>query len=544
MKKKSFFAFIFILISVLMITGCNKEEASKKKKGSESDGPVRISVFSQQDASRNLETNSFTKFVEKEFNIKFDWQVTTYDATVAAEARNISLASGDYPDLFLLIPWVDQFSQTDLLRYGKQGVVLPLNDLIRDHAPNIQRLLDEHMYYKAMSTAPDGNIYGLPQLIECYHCSYPNKYWMNTAWLEKLGLEQPRTVDDLREVLLAFKNKDPNGNGKADEVPLSGTPERFHDIPLPYLMNGFIYDDAISRLILDNGKVDFVANKEGWKEGLKYIQTLYKEGLIDPGSFTQNAEALQKLGNNADGEILGSGTVMHPGIFVSEPEYQKDYDPVAPLEGPNGSFAVYNYPSSPGGTFVLTNKASEEVQIAAIKMLDYMFTPEGSTRAHFGEEGKSWKRPEEGDKAIEEGVEPFLKTIPGVEGEEPRNDSWGAAAQYFHPKEYRDSWVQVEDIYSSEGYERRLQEATKLYDGKQPKEVFPHWTVWIEPELADEVAMMETNIKDYIEQNALQFITGAKDIDKEWDSYVKGYDQLNLPRYLEIMQKAYDNLDL
>ena len=49
-----------------------------------------------------------------------------------------------------------------------------------------------------MSTAPDGKIYGLPQLVECYHCSYAAKLWLNSKWLKKLGLKQPTTTEELR----------------------------------------------------------------------------------------------------------------------------------------------------------------------------------------------------------------------------------------------------------------------------------------------------------------------------------------------------------
>jgi ABC-type glycerol-3-phosphate transport system substrate-binding protein len=93
--------------------------------------PVKIKVFSPQDPNGDLPTNSFTKEAEKMFNIQFDWQTTPFDGNSAKEKRQIALASGDYPDLFMLIPWIDQFSQLDLLRYGQQGVVLPLNDLIK-----------------------------------------------------------------------------------------------------------------------------------------------------------------------------------------------------------------------------------------------------------------------------------------------------------------------------------------------------------------------------------------------------------------------------
>lgn len=66
--------------------------------------------------------------------------------------------------------------------------------------------------------------------------------------------------------------------------------------------------------------------------------------------------------------------------------------------------------------------------------------------------------------------------------------------------------------------------------------------MWIDPTLGNEVATLQTNIENYIQQNALQFVTGSKNIDTDWDSYVKGLDGLGLKRYLEIQQTAYDKM--
>jgi len=507
-----------------------------------SSAAVKITAFAPQ-GDQPLATNSFTSLVEQKFNIKFTWQTTTFDSVSAHEKRQIALASGDYPDLFLLIPWVDQFSQLDLLRYGQQRVLIPLNDLIDQYAPHVKDALAKYPYFKAQAVAPDGKIYGIPQLIECYHCSYIDKLWINSAWLKKLNLQMPKTPDDLKAVLEAFKTKDPNGNGKADEVPLSGAGT--DDPVLPFLMDPFIYYTS-DYLLLNNGKVDISANKPEYKQGLTYVRSLYAEKLIDPGGLTQNRDALGKLGNTASANVLGAATVLHPYEFVaanSPDGRDKQYDPVPPLTGPNGTaYATYRYPSAPGGTFVLTNKASKEAQIAAVKLLDYMFTEEGQIRGHFGEEGVDWRKPQPGDKPVEEGATPLLAQIPAKSGDPPRNTNWGAMAQYFQPKAFRDSWVQAVDIYSQEGYERRLQEATHLYDGHAPKELYPLWAVWIDPAAASEAATLRTNIENYIGQNSLQFVTGSKDPDKDWDAYVAGLDKLNVKRYLEIMQQAYDKM--
>jgi putative aldouronate transport system substrate-binding protein len=552
--KKSFSLVIALLVILSMLlvscTGAAPAPAGDAAAPAAGDaegsaaGPVTIKIFSPQDPTGDLPTNSFTKEAEEMFNIKFEWQTTPFDGNSAKEQRQISLASGDYPDLFMLIPWIDQFSQLDLLKYGQQGVVIPLNDLIKEYAPNVQAALDNYPDFKAIATAPDGNIYGLPQLIECYHCSYANKLWVNTKWLDKLGLAMPTTTEEFQAMLEAFKTQDPNGNGIADEVPLSGSIEDYGVRPIPFLMNGFIYDDDRTYLILNDGKVDTVANKPEWKEGLTYIKGLYDAGLIDPGAFTQNAaDGLKKIGDNADAQLLGAATGMHPAIFVTTSDgspYGADYSVIPPLQGPHAAYSTYLPNTVPGATFVLTNKASPEAQIAAIKLVDYMFTEEGQLRAHFGVEGRDWRRPQEGDVANNKDVEPIFFDIPLALGEEPHNADWGAIAQYFQPKSFRDGWVQATDIFTSAGYERRLQEATDLYADKQSPDYFPFWTVWPDPATADAVAMQRQNITDYINQNALQFVTGVKDLDADWDSYVAGLEQLDLAGYLAAMQANYD----
>lgn len=506
--------------------------------------PLTIRVFAPHQTNNvaDLTTNSFSKEIEAKLNIHFEWQLTNLDSTSAKQKRLTSLASGDYPDLYLLIPWVDQFSQTELIQYGQQGVIVPLNDLIEQYAPNIKAALGTYPNFRAMATAPDGKIYGIPQLVECYHCSYPNKLWINKKWLQQLHLSIPTTTDEFRLVLEAFKTKDPNGNNKADEIPLSGSIEEYGVRVIPFLMNGFIYDDDRTYLLLKDGKVDSAANKPEWKEGLKYIRSLYTAGLIDPHAFTQSVDALSKIGSNPDIEILGASAAMHPGIFANtgtQSTYSNDYTPLPPLKGPYATYATYSYPSAPGATFVLTNKASKDVQVAAIKLLDRLFTQEGQLRAYFGEEGKAWRKPAPGDVAIEQGVPPLFARIPAKPGAAPKNDAWSALGQYFQPKDFRNRWVQAIDISSPEGFERRLQEATHLYDGKQPPEVFPYWKVWVAPKDTDEVNTLRTALNEYVEQNALLFITGAKDLDRDWDTYMQGLNELGLPRYLTLMQQSY-----
>ncbi|MCM3628279.1 extracellular solute-binding protein [Paenibacillus glycanilyticus] len=513
------------------------------RKGDEADKPLRISIFAQQDVGQNLKTNEFSRLLEQKFNVSFDWKTIPYEG--AKEKRQISLANGHYPNAYILTSYIDQFSQADVIRYGKEGIFYPLNDLIDQYAPHIKEAFEREPELRALNTAPDGNIYGLGAYSDCFHCSYPYKLWMNDKWVKKLGLDLPQTTEQLREVLRAFKNGDPNGNGLQDEVPLSGSTEEFGVRVLPYLMNGFVYDDDRTYLNVAEGNISLAAAKPEWREGLKYVKSLYDEGLIDIGAFTQNADAFLKLGENEEAQILGAGTAMHPAIFVNTGSGNKrgsDYVPVPPLQGPHASYAVF-YPSGimPGAKFVITDKASPEARIALIRIADYLYTPEGQANAEVGKEGIDWRKPEQGEKALDPHIPAQFASIPQKEGEAPRNTRWSGMGHFYMPKSYRNSWVQDLDIYSTNGYERRLFQATKLYEGKEPKEYFPMWSVWIDADNADEASILQSNIKNEIDQSAMQFITGQLDLDKDWTSYVERLKTLGSDRYVGIMQQAYDS---
>ncbi|WP_328995738.1 extracellular solute-binding protein [Kribbella sp. NBC_01245] len=535
-----------VAATALAVAGCSSSDEDGAKAEMNGD-KVIIDTLSPADPDTNLATNSISKLMSDKFKIDFRFQSTTFDAAAAKEKRQISLASGDYPDLYMLIPWVDGFTQAEVLKLGTQGVALPIENLIKENAPNIQKALDSNKTLKEMATAPDGHIYAMPQWADCYHCTYPDKLWMNSTWLKKLGLQQPKTTEELRTVLKAFKTQDPNGNGKADEIPMS-TDARDSSL-IAYLMGAFAYDPVGSNngtrglLTLNGDKVVTPIDKPEWREGLKYINSLVAEGLIDKASFTQSSDALRAIGDNPKAVQLGSVPVLHPGIFVtldSKDGRDKQYDSVPPLTGPTGkSYTGLQYPTSISFTFMLTNKASKEAQIAAIKMLDYIYTDEGQRIATMGPEGVGWVKPGPKDVALDAKAKAAYKPLPSATT--PKNISWGALAQYNNTLAYRNAQAVPTDIYSEAGYERRLFQATKQYEGHEDKaQFFPTVSVWIDPSFGAELATLQTNLDSYVLQNQLAMITGSKSLDTDWDAFVKGLEGVGMPRYLELYQQAYD----
>ncbi len=528
-----------VALATTALVGCSQSAA-------EEDGGKFV-VFSPEAAGSDLATNAFTQEVAEKFDLDFEWQTTTYDGAAAAEKRQVSLAGGEYPDAYLLVSWVDAFTRGELLKYGQQGVVVPLEDLIAEHAPNVAAAMEAQPEWADTLAAPDGHIYGITPWDDCFHCNYPAKLWMNTTWLDELGLETPTTTDEFRDVLLAFKNDDPNGNGKADEVPLSGSTG---DSIIPFIMNAFTYAprggaDTPGPLALDGDQVVMQAVSDEWRAGLEYINSLYSDGLVDSSAFSQNSEALTSLGNSSSGVVLGAGPGVHPGVIVTieqEDGRDKQYDAVPPLTGPEGWSTTSRASSvNPRASFVLTNKSTEEERVEAVELLDFLFTEEGRLAGQFGPEGTGWEPAADGDTALDPELEPNIGLLPY---EDKDNTAWRSLAQYYNPVEFRNAQVAPTDIYTSAGYERRLLQASELYAPHAPEEeaVFPYYTLWPDLETAAELADLQTNITTYITQAEAEFATGQRDVrdDAEWDAYLSDLDGLGLDRYIELWQQLYD----
>src|SRR5699024_1860792 len=166
------------------------------------------------------------------------------------------------------------------------GVFIELNDLIEEHAPNLQAIFDEHPDFKSAITFPDGNIYSLPLFMdpENPNIRIAEHFWIREDWLEALDMDMPETTEEFYQYLKAVKEDDPNGNGEHDEIPFGGN-------GIGGLVNQLKGAWGLSnRGVANGGHVDvdpetdelrFVPTDPKYKELLEYINKLYSEGLIE-----------------------------------------------------------------------------------------------------------------------------------------------------------------------------------------------------------------------------------------------------------------------
>ncbi|KRE86299.1 hypothetical protein ASG89_09740 [Paenibacillus sp. Soil766] len=546
MKKMVLIALLSTLALMPVLSACSKEDsgASNNKQAEGTSSIVtpagQLPIVKNKTKLRVLmlgatnvedyKTNEYSKWLEEQTNIEIEWEVAPQKD--GEQKLNLMLASGDYPDIILNFG----VSPSKMMVYGSQGVFLPLNDLIEKYGYGVKEMYKNVPGSKEVITAPDGKIYGLPRVDMNPHVMAPQRMWIYTPWLEKLGLKMPTTTDEFYEVLKAFKTKDPNGNGKADEIPLASSTDGGHAGIDNFLMNAFIYNDKGSgndNLYLKNGKIETAFNKPAWKEGLLYLNKLYKEGLLAPETFTQDTTQLKRMGENPGVPILGAvPRAVITEVMALNGDRWSSYKAVPPLKGPSG-LQVAPYKPFPivQGQFIVTSACNQPD--VCFRWGDMMMTEEFTMRGINGRPDVEWRKAKEGELGLDgkQGTWTKLVVPSGVQ-----NFFWNNQGPMVQPSPMRSGLVVKKGELAQVLYE----ESTTKYFPYQSKkeEIVPPLT--FNEQQATEIADLQKTIYDYVNETMARAIMGDVDINKEWDNYLKQLEGLGLNRFIEIRQEAYD----
>jgi len=505
--------------------------------------PITMTVFAPDHVHvSDLDTNLETLWMEEVTGINIDWLMAPAEG--AAERVTLMLAAADLPEVFM-IPGV--INSDMIVRFGVDaGLFLPLTDLIETHMPNFQNHMERYEFIRGSITAVDGNIYGIPGWNDCFHCQFAMRFWVNHDWLETLGLQAPQTTEELYQVLKAFRDNDPNGNGIADEIPLTGSPDSWHTEVINFIMNAFIFDSGMYEptrtfLNVNDQRIDTIVNKAQYREGLRFLNRLYEEGLIYPPSFTQSMDELRAI---AAGGIVGTVTGGVGGIWldpVTQPDLYRQFRAIAPLEGPGGvrQSTYFRYQPLRFNDFVIT-KVAEHPE-AFIRWADYRLSMDNYLEMEKGI-GR-FGPPEPGDLGLDGRPALYRRLIPWPH--EIQNVFWVEGGLTFLTGDYRLGEHSDPDVdrYSPEGLEMMLFEVSR--DLMQPfasedYETLPPLQHLVEE--SEEISVLVTELERYIDESELKFITGEMDInsDSVWQQHVDALDAIGLPRYLELRQIAYD----
>lgn len=478
----------------------------------------------------DLQTNAYTQWLEEKTNVHIEYE--TVPEAALTEKVNLSLASSEIPDAYLSCN-IDSASQ---VKYGKEGVFVDMAPMIEQYGYEIPKAYEANNLLPGAVTTPDGEIFALAGVNECYHCLYCGRAWINQTWLDNLGLDYPETTEDFVNVLRAFKEQDANGNGDPnDEIPMLGISGMWRASCYDFLLGSFVYNDFTDRLSVENGTVNYVANTEEFRDGLRFIRSLIEEELIDPVSLTITEDEAHVL-TGGDVATVGVATGMAYWNVLSAND--EEYIGLSPLEGPNGvRDAFVRATGIVSGQFAITNKA-ENPEIL-FRWADAQFSEEATYFSSWGPEGEGWEKAPEGTLGIN-GKQALYTVLDGVNNtgaETIQNLAMPNIALANRTSDFRLGQAVGGDDKSEE---RLYEAASKYYYPYAKEQTYPLMVMSAED--AAVVNEYKTAINAYVDEMISGFLAGTYDLDKDWDSYLSEFDALGLEDYLNVLQSAYDKV--
>ena len=529
MKKKRFLLLLAASFAAISIAGCgsssgsssdtaNPEEAQSA--GAETDEPLTLKFFVRQSSYVEQDWNDMLQWqeMEKITGIHIDCELV--DASAALEKRTLALASGDYPDVF----WGADFTTDEFQKYVDQGIFIPLEDLIQEHAPNIQAVLDEDESIRKALTLPDGHIYSLPKISLNVNQRIWGKMWYSQPILDELGQEIPETVDEFMAYLRMVKEQKP------ELIPFTCDNETA-DPFLRYvgMIGGAygIFDRGITSPNFDydeeEGKVRFIPVSEEYKEVLQLVNSMYTEGLIPQNLDNHTIDKLNIYGSQGQ---LASFMYNHT---VPAGTYADDYvNAEAPLIGPEGKqLEVICSPKIqviPSFMICSTNKNPVET----IQWLDYLYSEEGEKLFYMGIEGVSYTEDENGELHY---VDSITNNPDGLTLDE-------AISLYsVWPASNVSCVRQVKYALDHPDGNSKFVAVGEKYAPYIPEELWNGF--WYTSEENEEIQSIATDLDAYIIQARTEFITGKRSFD-DWDNYLSDISKMRGDRYLELTQAAYE----
>ncbi|SFJ72300.1 putative aldouronate transport system substrate-binding protein [Paenibacillus sp. UNC496MF] len=216
-------------------------------------------------------------------------------------------------------------------------------------------------------------------------------------WLDKLGLKEPKTLDEYYNVLKAFKEKDPDGNGKNDTYGLSTS--GLYDV------QGFMSAAGLkARYVMKDGKRTIPYATEAAVPMYEWFAKLVKEGIMDPNFVTNDTGKMRNLFLT---DRVGMVTYWDAWVGM--------FNNMKKTEDPNTKFQAEGLESIPGadGTILMRRgdpdfwiiPANAEHPDAAKKFLEFWNSEPGIILGSLGIEGEDYTKEADAYKLTETGTE-------------------------------------------------------------------------------------------------------------------------------------------
>ena len=435
-----------------------------------------------------------------------------------ADQFNLMIGSGKYPDI---IVWEFSTAAMGLSELIDSGILIDMDGLIRQYAPNYLKVLERDPSYPKEVRSDEGKY----QAFYTFNVSIPLSSGpvFREDLLAKYGLELPKTVDEWTNVMTTLKEKDPNVS-----YPLTASKSYVGEVWFRELLPA--YNTRTEFCLGDNGQVVYGPATENFKAYLAKLAEWYNAGLIDPEFMSNDNKALNA--KIADGTSAVATMAIGSGIR-SITENTRPNNPDFKLTGVAwpvlnaGDTSSYVLEGGVAHTSVqaaITSSCADPV--LATQVLDYFYSEEGGNLISWGIEGESYTV-ENGKKTF---TDKIMNSPDGRSASEAILD-YALPVYGFVNAMDNDAYIQMNITLPEQGEARTLWQS--LDSGANlPKLV-------VAQEDADEYRMILNEVKTYVQEMYIKFITGQANLDSDWDTYMNTLNGMDLPYATECMQKAY-----
>lgn len=492
-------AFILIMLSSV----CLAETASHS---------FVMAGFDGENSTRDWNTNDFFTRMEQRTGISFTFQQYNSSKNWQAAKNAMFSEGGQLPDVLFKA----NLSTDELIRYTDSGQLIDLAPLLEEYAPNFWAILNEHPEWKAAITLPNGKIGALPSV---QMGAGQNILWINKAWLETLKLDLPTDFASLKTVLTAFRDKDPNKNGKADEIPLSFIGP--WDLKFFSHAYGVVANDY-NLYLDDNGQVRYWADEDSFFELAKTLHELYEDKLLDQSGF-YNVDYFRRITDDKNDVPYGMFFAPSPMSLLT---YNQSADYIAlPPFAYEGKQVYRNLFGGIGrGAFAITSACSDPS--AMLSWVDWLYTEEGAIEAMLGKLNVNYTVDEEG-----------YWNWKGAMGDEITNYELQNITVYDTGNM---PWMFPMDFYNR--YEdkgvRRISEETANYD-VYLKRPFPYYTLTLEE--SARIQPLQNQLGRYVDEAFASFILGEMELnDDTIAAFRQGLRDYGLEEMLKLWQPVAD----
>lgn len=538
MKMKRMISSLLVIVMLCsLLTGCGGNTGGNGGNGKKA-GTLKVGV-PQKVSVTDYEDNAYTKYIEE--NTGVDIEFVFFSSTASEYQQQLALMASskeEFPDV--MMGFVGLGSRT-VNQYGEDGYFIDLTDLIDKHADTYKeqynKLSDEVKALVDLRTtsADTGCIYSMPLVTQVLIDNIQSLCFINQTWLDKVGMQQPKTIDELYTVLKAFSTKDPNGNGIADELPMLGL-----DMIINYVVNAYIYYEQSHPWNIDDGVASAPFITDEYREALKTLNKLCVEGLYSDLSFTVTSSTeLKNLHTPATGTANVGVWCGHPSNKTNTTSPILDeYVALAPLaaETDKGGYLVVSEDTVLLGTFI--TKDCEDPELA-MKFIDFFYEDETVRRGRHGEKDVDWEEGSGMDIYGNEVSTVVLNEQAFFEG----SQTWSLNMCGIHtPENY--NCVSADNNEAGARTTKLLKESYEMISQYPLKaETVRNLEYTTEEDAVKE--QYESTITNYVREQTKLFIMGSIDInsDTDWNSYVKQIDELHMKDVLAVKQSAYDRVN-